>query len=78
MVSPVLGTGHMAKIKLLQGNVNQPVTLTEAGTRPRLAAIRSGSACGRYLKLRTRLQTHPQPKRPVAEHQDGCGAAGAI
>ena len=55
MVSPISGTHDMAKIKLLQVEVNDRVALAQARIEAAVAAIQSGTEWRTYLKLQSSL-----------------------
>lgn len=58
MVSPISGTRLMARIKLLQDDVNDQVTLAQARIEAAVAAIQSGSEWRSYLKLQSGLHEY--------------------
>ena len=58
MVSPISGTHDMAKIKLLQEEVNDRIALAQARIESAVAAIQSGSEWQAYLKLQSSLHRY--------------------
>mgnify|MGYP001791645725 CR=1 FL=1 len=58
MVSPISGTHDMAKIKLLQEEVNDRIALAQARIEAAVAAIQSGSQWQAYLKLQSSLHRY--------------------
>lgn len=58
MVSPISGTRGMARIKLLQEEVNDRIALAQARIEAEVAAIQSGSQWQAYLKLQSSLHRY--------------------
>ena len=58
MVSPISGTHDMAKIKLLEVEVNDRIALAQARIEAAVAAIQSGTEWRSYLKLQSSLHRY--------------------